>query len=559
MKFRGKNNWTIIGLVAVLLVMAWVIPVTAAPIADFTGTPRSGIVPLLVAFSDNSSPMGELTYAWEFGDGGTSTAQNPSNQYTSAGTFNVTLTVTDKSEPPNSNTKTETGYITVEPTPVAPTALFSTNVTSGTAPLIVGFTDASTGTAPLSYAWDFTNDGVNDSALQNPIYTYSAAGSFTARLTVTNTVGSDIVTHVITVNSTPVAPTAIFSTNVTSGTAPLTVGFTDASTGTAPLSYAWDFTNDGITDSTLQNPIYTYSTAGSFTANLTVTNTVARNFVTHIITVNAAPVPAFSGTPTSGPKPLNVQFTDASTGTAPLSYAWNFGDGNTSTLRNPAHLYTTAGSYTVNLTVTGPGGSNLESRTNYITVTNATTKIGIYKDGIWYLDLNGNGGKSASSDKAYSFGAPGWINVTGDWNNDGKTDIGVTNGVQWYLDMNNNGAWDASIDKAYSFGAPGWTPIVGDWNATGFSYIGVTNGQQWYLDWNGNGAWDSGTDVAYTFGAPGWTPIVGDWSATGFTYIGVTNGQQWYLDWNGNGAWDGVDKAYSFGAPGWTPVVGRWS
>ena len=57
------------------------------------------------------------------------------------------------------------------------------------------------------------------------------------------------------------------------------------------------------------------------------------------------------------------------------------------------------------------------------------------------------------------------------------------------------------MDKAYTFGAPGWTPIVGDWNATGNSYIGVTNGQQWYLDWNGNGILE-GVDKEYNFGAP---------------------------------------------------------
>ena len=55
-------------------------------------------------------------------------------------------------------------------------------------------------------------------------------------------------------------------------------------------------------------------------------------------------------------------------------------------LRNPSHLYTAVGSYTVTLTVTGPGGSDSETKTNYITVTNATTKIGIYKDGVWNLD-----------------------------------------------------------------------------------------------------------------------------------------------------------------------------
>jgi len=249
-----------------------------------------------------------------------------------------------------------------------------------------------------------------------------------------------------------------------------------------------------------------------------------------------APFAAFSGTPRSGPKPLIVTFTDSSLGVI-TSRLWEYKLNSVSTWTTftldgaKSFSFANIGTYDVRLNVTGPGGSNTKTELNYITVTNATTKIGVYKDGVWNLDLNGNGGKSASSDKAYSFGAPGWITVTGDWNNDGKTDIGVTNGQQWYLDMNNNGAWDASIDKAYSFGAPGWTPIVGDWSATGSSYIGVTNGQQWYLDWNGNGAWDPGTDMAYNFGAPGWTPIVGDWSATGSSYIGVTNGQQWYLDW----------------------------
>ena len=247
----------------------------------------------------------------------------------------------------------------------------------------------------------------------------------------------------------------------------------------------------------------------------------------HIKKNISPPIAVFSETPpVSGQKPLNVAFTDSSTGVV-SSYSWNFGDGNISTLKNPSNLYTTAGAYTVSLTVTGPGGSDSETKVDYITVVNATTKIGVYKDGNWYLDLNGDGLSESSADKAFSFGAPGWINITGDWNNDGKTDIGVTNGQQWYLDMNNNGVFDSGIDKAYSFGAPGWTPIVGDWSATGSSYIGVTNGQQWYLDWNGNGAWD-GADKAYSFGAPGWTPIVGDWSATGSSYIGVTNGQQWY-------------------------------
>ena len=191
---------------------------------------------------------------------------------------------------------------------------------------------------------------------------------------------------------------------------------------------------------------------------------------------------------------------------------------------------------------------------------NKQMKLGIYQNGVWYLDSNGND-MWDTHDWAYNFGAPGWTPITGDWNATGNSNIGVTNGQSWYLDWNGNGAWDAGTDKAYNFGAPGWTPITGDWNpAVNGTKIGVTNGQQWYLDWNGNGAWDAGTDKAYNFGAPEWTPILGDWNGDGTgTKIGVTNGQQWYLDWNGNGAWDAADQASNFGAPRWTPVVGEWS
>ena len=77
---------------------------------------------------------------------------------------------------------------------------------------------------------------VSRTALQNPTYTYSAAGTYTANLTVSNTAGSNSVTHVITVAA-PVAPIALFTTNVTSGTAPLAVKFTDASTGLLPVLF----------------------------------------------------------------------------------------------------------------------------------------------------------------------------------------------------------------------------------------------------------------------------------------------------------------------------------
>jgi len=360
------------------------------------------------------------------------------------------------------------------------------------------------------------------------------------------------------------APTAAFSGAPRSGPEPLSVTFTDKTKGSI-TSRLWEYKLHAGSTWTVftldEASAFSFTTAGIYDVRLTVTGADGSDTKTELsyIKVNeAAPVAAFYGTPSlSGPEPLTVSFTDTSTGSI-SSYSWIFGDGTTSAARNPSHTYTTVGSYTVTLTVIGPGGSDSESKTNYITVTNATTWIGIYKDGIWYLDVTWNRGTPASIDTVFMFGSPGWKKITGDWNNDGKSDIGVTNGQLWYLDMNNNGAFDSGIDAAYSFGAPGWTPVVGDWSGTGSSSIGVTNGQLWYLDGNGNGAWD-GADKAYTFGAPGWTPVVGDWGGTGSSSIGVTNGQLWYLDGNGNGAWDGADKAYSFGAPGWTPVLGDWN
>lgn len=81
-----------------------------------------------------------------------------------------------------------------------------------------------------------------------------------------------------------------------------------------------------------------------------------------------APVADFSGTPVSGTTPLTVAFTDLSTGDAPTSWAWTFGDGGTSTAQNPSHVYASAGTYNVGLTATNSGGSNLATKNAYITV-----------------------------------------------------------------------------------------------------------------------------------------------------------------------------------------------
>ena len=280
-------------------------------------------------------------------------------------TLHVDFTPTDYA---SYTTASKDVTIDVSEKPVPPVASFSSNVTSGNAPLNVLFTDTSTGT-PTSWNWNF-GDGTTSSTQKNPAHTYSKAGSYTVTLTVSNAAGSNTVrkTSYITA-ATLRAPVAALSANLTSGTAPLTVLFSDRSTGGSPASWAWSF-GDG-TSSTEQNPVHTYSKAGRYTVRLTARNAAGSNTITrsNYIVANALrpPVAAFSATPTSGSVPLNVTFTDRSTGSL-TSWSWSFGDGTSSIEQNPVHTYSKTGRYTVRLTARNAAGSNTVTRSNYIVV-----------------------------------------------------------------------------------------------------------------------------------------------------------------------------------------------
>ena len=345
-----------------------------SPVAGFTGTPTSGSVPLTVQFTDTSTNS-PTSWSWDFGDGNTSTAQNPANTYSTAGNYTVSLTATNTA---GSNTATQTGYITVSDIPLAS---FYGSETSGTAPFTVEFTDTSTN-SPTSWSWDF-GDG-NTSTAQNPANTYSTAGNYTVSLTATNTAGSNTATQTgyITVSDIPLAS---FYGSETSGTAPFTVEFTDTSTN-SPTSWSWDFGDDET--SAEQNPSHTYTNPGTYSVSLTAENSAGINqsIQSDYLTVSTAPVAevtmtttatptqeptfptlSFSGTPTSGTAPLTVQFTVSSSG-APTSWSWDFGDGGTSTERDPTYTYVIPGTYTVILTANYPEGSNPVTKSSYITV-----------------------------------------------------------------------------------------------------------------------------------------------------------------------------------------------
>ena len=153
-------------------------PVSNAPNAAFIGTPVSGGAPLDVTFTDQSTNA-PATWLWNFGDGNTSNLQNPAHQYTAAGTYSVSLQVTNAA---GNDTETKSAYITVGTTSGALDANFdTTTATSGPAPLSVTFRDLSTGGA-TTWSWDFGDS--NTATSQNPTHVYNTAGTYTVTLTV---------------------------------------------------------------------------------------------------------------------------------------------------------------------------------------------------------------------------------------------------------------------------------------------------------------------------------------------------------------------------------------
>lgn len=170
----------------------------------------------------------------------------------------------------------------------------------------------------------------------------------------------------------PGPPTAAFTGTPLAGAAPLQVGFTDQSSG-IPDSWSWAF-GDGQT-STGKNPVHQYVAPGTYTVSLTVTNRYGVDKQTKESYVSAGSTPSanFAGTPRAGPVPLEVEFTDLSTG-SPSEWRWQFGDGSESAARNPIHVYSSAGTYPVSLSVTNAFGGNTRIQTDYVTVTASPTQ-----------------------------------------------------------------------------------------------------------------------------------------------------------------------------------------
>ncbi len=424
----------------------------AVPAADFVGSPVSGAPPVVVNFTDYSSG-GPTAWSWTFGDGGTSTVQNPSHTYTASGSYAVGLTAYNSA---GSNLKTKTGYIVVK----ALFADFKVSPPGGEIPLAVTFTDL-TSNSPTGWSWTF-GDG-NTSTLQNPTHTYTSVGFYSVNLTASNAGGSDTVskpnlitacnavyvypstvnlypdetvvsggladlqtedgvgmevtckstpptncpTHVNSywaqyVTSTGYTPSQVygykleFKVKTTVATLPKCLGYMvglysggndrtgvascpafNPNNGEVPTTFTWS-----PNPSVLGNMVHFMEPNGTlkfYVCNMNGPQTGTYDIVTDVmrwrlyLTPGTTPGPAadFSGTPLSGTAPLAVAFTDLTANT-PTAWSWTFGDSTSSTAQNPTHSYTAVGNYTVALTATNAGGSNTMTKTNYIVVTPLT-------------------------------------------------------------------------------------------------------------------------------------------------------------------------------------------
>ena len=234
-----------------------------------------------VTFTDTSVPT-PTAWAWDFGDGITSTLQNPTHTFPTFGNYTVTLTTAE-------GVAIDTVYLVYVPPPPPFVALTHTT-TPGS--FIVEFFDMSGPTVPSAWSWDF-GDGSPLGTAKNPIHTYTSYGTYDVILSTTWGISTIVGTPVsVTVSPPPPPPQySTFIKNFSSGPAPLVVQFTDTSGTYTPTNWSWDF-GDGSIPETIQNPSHTFTTPGAY--DVVLTTTYLTDYVSLPVTItvtSSAPIP----------------------------------------------------------------------------------------------------------------------------------------------------------------------------------------------------------------------------------------------------------------------------
>jgi len=337
--------------------------------ADFTVTNTTGCNPFTVSFT-NTSTGNIISYYWDFGNGATSTLQNPTIQYTTAGTYTVSLTVTE-SGTGATDTETKTNYITVVNGPSANFNL-SGGAYMGCVPYTGSFNDLSSiGDAPLNnWYWDFGDGTVNNGTNSTISHNFTNPGVYNILLRVTDDNGCSADTTINALISLSTPPVIDFTADKTQYcSVPVTINFTDNSSSYVPInSYSWNF-GDGNT-STAQNPSNTYNSLGVYDVSLTLTDQYGcSNTDTFTNYINLNQVTAsfnFIPNDTVFCKGESVSFEN----TSGINCSWSFGDGggisNTSA-QITNHTYNFAGTYTVTM-IAAPGDMCADTISQDVTV-----------------------------------------------------------------------------------------------------------------------------------------------------------------------------------------------
>ena len=321
-------------------------------------------------------------YSWDFGDGGTSSQQNPVHNYLDNGTFTVTQTVTNGC---TSKTKTETIVISQPPVPSF-TSSYTSPICAGE---FIEFTSTST-YSPTSYLWTFEGGTPTTSTLANPEIQYNTGGSFKVTLSVTNAFGNNelVLNNYVIVEA---KPTVTFTFRADG----LKLDFTQNISGSNDQD--WDF-GDGQT-SKVSNPSHTYLNEGSYNVTLTAQNRCGVTEFSRNIEVLLFPTADFDAVSTTICPGGNVQFNNLSSESV-TSWQWSFEGGTpaTSGVENPIITYNNPGVYNVTLTVTNPSGQNTSTKQKFISVLPPVTATftGLVTDNEIHLTNTGVG--SSNSD-----------------------------------------------------------------------------------------------------------------------------------------------------------------
>jgi gliding motility-associated-like protein len=309
-----------------------------APEAEFEGIPIHPCPAPAQIHYDNQS-TGASTYAWSFGDNGTSTQNNPNHTYNQNGYYTVTLVATSAFGCKDTITKPQ--YMQVFDLILDAGAI----PYSGCAPLTVDFSTATYSTMPSSGAlypygtsswfWDLDDNATSTDT--TPVHTYNDTGTYHITVTITTENGC-VITDSLQVLVGPL-PVAHFTASPDTICVNGEVTFVNQTTGAT--SYIWDFGDGGATSTT--NAVHTFNTSGQWTITLHAYNNGCEDtFMVDSMILVYPPTSIFSYI-NDCDTPTLVKFTNSSID--PTSYIWYFGDGTSSTVLNPEHNYPALGNY----------------------------------------------------------------------------------------------------------------------------------------------------------------------------------------------------------------------